>query len=78
MYTYVLVCSKVSVMGLSVLPGDKRHILLLLCFDGCSPDGSDELKLEVSDNRHFFSPADFSHLLTPVLDHFAMADLKDQ
>lgn len=64
-------------MGLSVLPGDKRHMILLLWFDVFSIDGGDEPKLEVSDNRHFFSPADFSHLLIPVRDHFAMADPKD-
>lgn len=77
MYTYVLVCFKVSLMGLSVLPGDKRHMILLLWFDVFSIDGGDEPELEVSDNQHFFSPADFSHLLIPVLDHFAMADPKN-
>lgn len=52
-------------------------MILLLWFDVCSPDGGDEHQLEVSDNQHFFSPADFPHLLIPVLDHFAMADPKD-
>lgn len=64
-------------MGLSVLPGDKRHMILLLWFDVFSIDGGDEPELEVSDNQHFFSPADFSYLLIPVLDHFAMADPKN-
>lgn len=45
---------KLSVMGLCVVPGDGRHIVVLLWSDVCFPNGNGETKLEASENRKFF------------------------